>query len=96
MGRAEAVLVSADIGALGIVLRRVGTEGLDRSKFYFATGMLAVLFVWDIPVEFVVPGILGVAAIFIYLLYRLGRMLDRRESIAPPPGAVQFEPDRIG
>jgi hypothetical protein len=84
---AAAVLVGVDAVALGIVLTRVGTEDLDRSKYYFATGMLGILFVWDIPVEFSVPGILLVAAIFAYLLYRLGRTLDQRESTTVPPGA---------
>lgn len=85
---AAVVIVVADVAALLIVLRRVGTEGLDRSKFYFATGMLSVLFVWDILIEFFIPGILGVAAVFAYLLYRLGRTMDRRESRAVPAGVL--------
>jgi len=75
---AVAVVVAANLGALLLILRRVGTEGLDRSKFYFATGMLAVLFVWDIVVEFTVPGILAVSALFVYLLFRLHRTLTKR------------------
>jgi len=77
--------------ALLVILRRVGTEDLDRSKFYFATGMLAVLFAWDIVVEFTVPGILAVSALFIYLLYRLQRTLARRLD-SPVPAAVLGTP----
>lgn len=82
------LLVLIDAGVLAIVLTRVGAEGLDRSKYYFACGMLGVLFVWDVIIEFSVPGILLVAALFAYLLYRLGRTLDRRERAGIPPGAL--------
>jgi len=85
---AGAVLVLIDFGVLLLIRARVGTERLERSEFYFACGMLGVLFVWDIFVEFSVPGILVVAAIFAYLLYRLGRTLDRRESSQVPAGAA--------
>jgi hypothetical protein len=79
-------LVLVCLGALYVILRRVGSDGLDRSKFYFATGMLGILFAWDVLVEFSVPGILLVTAIFVYLLYRLHRTLRARESAAVPPG----------
>ena len=75
---AAAVLVVADLAALGVVLRRVGQVDLDRSKYYFAVGMMSILFVFDGILEFSIPGILGVSAVFAYLLYRLGRTLDRR------------------
>jgi hypothetical protein len=88
---AAALVVAVNAGALLLVLRRVGAEDLDRSKFYFATGMLGVLFVWDIVVEFTVPGILGVSVLFIYLLFRLHRTLTRR--VAPAiPAAVAGTP----
>jgi hypothetical protein len=85
---AALALVAISAGAVGIVLRRVGTQHLDRSEFYFATGMMGALFVWDILVEFTVPGILVVSAVFAYLLYRLHRTLRARESRAVPAGAV--------
>ncbi len=80
------VLVS--LSALWVILRRVGSDGLDRSKFYFATGMLGILFAWDVLVEFSVPGILLVTAVFVYLLYRLDRTLRSRESASVPTGAA--------
>ena len=70
---AGAVLVLITLASLALILRRVGADDLDRSKFYFATGMLGVLFVWDVLVEFSVPGILLVSALFAYLQYRLYR-----------------------
>jgi hypothetical protein len=87
---AAAVVVVANAVALLAVVRRVGTVDLERSEFAFAVGMLVPLFVWDFLIEFSVPGILGVAALFAYLLYRLGRTLERRAA-APttiPPGAM--------
>lgn len=72
------LLVGINAAALALLLRSVGTEGLDRSTFYFATGMLAALFVWDVPVEFSIPGILGVAVLFACLQYALGRRIARR------------------
>ena len=80
------VLVS--LTALLVVVRYVGTVDLDRSKFYFATGMFAALFAWDVLVEFTVPGILLVSALFAYLLYRLHRTLLSRASRPVPPGAL--------
>jgi hypothetical protein len=85
---AAILLVAFALGALYVVLRRVGTEGLERSKFYFATGMLAILFAWDIVAEFSIPGILLVSAVFVYLLYRLHRTLLARESRAVPAGVI--------
>jgi len=87
---AAGIVVAANGGALAIVLRRVGRASLERSEFLFASGMMIPLFVWDVVVEFSVPGILGVAAIFAYLLYRLGRTIDRR--LATGPGAVPAAP----
>ncbi len=75
---AGAIVVAANLGALALILRRVGTMDLEKSKFRFAVGMFAILFVWDIPIEFSVPGILAVSAVFAVLLYRLGRRIDRR------------------
>jgi hypothetical protein len=88
-GRLPAVVaatgfVAIDLFALFLVCTRIGTFGLERSKFWFATGMLGILFLWDVPVEFSVPGILGVAAIMAYLQYRLGRALDARNPPPPP------------
>ncbi len=75
---AALLLVGLNLVVLGYVLRRVGAERLEKSEFYFATGMLAALFAWDVPVDFSVPGILGVAALFAYLQYRLGERIDAR------------------
>jgi hypothetical protein len=82
-GRIPAVAAAGVIAvgngvALAVVVRRAGSEDLDRSKFAFAVGMLVPLFVWDGFLEPAIPGILAVAALFAYLLYRLGRTLDRR------------------
>jgi hypothetical protein len=84
---AGAVLVAVSLATVLLVLRRVGTDGLERSEFYFATGMLGVLFVWDFFVEFTVPGILLVSAAFAYLLYRLNRRLKARAPNPVPAGA---------
>ena len=84
---AAALVVVANLAALGLILRRVGGEDLDRSKFYFAVGMISILFVFDGFVEFSVPGILAVSALFAYLLFRLGRTLDRRAAFPGPPRA---------
>jgi hypothetical protein len=90
---AAVLLVVANVAALGLILLRVGTEDLERSKFYFAVGMISILFVFDGFVELSVPGILAVSALFAYLLFRLGRTLDRRSApeipsrVAVPPSA---------
>jgi len=86
-----AIVVAANTGALALVLRRVGTASLERSEFLFAAGMMIPLFVWDLVVEFSVPGVLGVAAIFAYLLYRLGRTIDQRLA-RPAPAAAPLSP----
>jgi hypothetical protein len=75
-----------------LVLRRVGSTNLARSEFSFAVGMMGVLFVWDVLVEFSVPGILLVAAAFAYLLYRLDRTLRAREGASGPSGARGVPP----
>jgi len=92
-GRAPAVvaglvLVLISGFAIFVVLTRVGTMDLDRSKFYFAAGMLGILFAWDFIVEFSVPGILLVTALFAYLLYRLHRTIEARSAPVVPPGAI--------
>lgn len=91
---AAAFLVLADGAVLVILLRRVGTENLERSEFIFAVGMLSALFVWDGLIELIlVPGILVVTALFIYLLYRLNRTLRSREpSFEVPRGAAGLPP----
>lgn len=76
---AAVFLVLADGGILLVIRRSVGTVDLERSEFYFAAGMLSALFAWDVVIEFIgVPGILGVTAVFIYLLIRLDRTLTAR------------------
>jgi hypothetical protein len=84
---AAAILVTVSLCAILLVLRRVGTEGLERSEFYFATGMLGILFAWDCLIEFAIPGILLVSAAFAYLLYRLHRRLKARAPLEVPAGA---------
>jgi hypothetical protein len=86
------VVLFANLGALTVVLRRVGTEALERSEYYFAVGMFLVLFAWDVVVEFSIPGILAVSALFVYLLYRLHRTLLGREDSLPPVGALGAPP----
>ena len=81
------VFVAFNLTALAIVLRRVGRERLEWSEYYFAVGMLGILFLWDIGVELAIPGILAVTAVFVYFLYRLRRVLLRRELAGPPSGA---------
>ena len=83
-----AVFVLIALGSLAVVLRRVGRVDLERSKFYFATGMMGILFVWDVLVEFSVPGILLVSAFFAYLLYRLHRTLVARQPAGVPSGVT--------
>jgi hypothetical protein len=81
-------LVLVSLAAIYVVLSRVGAVDLERSEFYFAVGMFGILFVWDVPVEFSVPGILLVSALFAYLLYRLHRTIEARSPPAVPAGAV--------
>ena len=79
-----AIFVLIDLGALALVLRRLGADDLEGSKFWFATGMLGILFVWDVAVaEFSVPGIVLVSAVFAYVQYRLGTTLRARGVLAP-------------
>ncbi len=85
------VTVLVDLLALAIVLRYTGTDQPEWTKFYLAAGMLGVLAVWDVIVEFSVPGILVVTAVFLYLLYRLHRTMRSREA-SPPAGAVEPPP----
>ena len=81
---AALLLGAANAGALGLVLRSIGSDGLERSEFLFAVGMMVPLFVWDGVVEFSIPGILVVAAVFAYLLYRLGGSISRRSTTTAP------------
>ena len=89
-GVTAGVFVGIDLGALAFVLGHISPVGLERSEFYFATGMLGLLFLWDVPVEFSIPGILGVAALFGYLQYRLGQRIAERERGNPavPPAVA--------
>jgi len=86
-------LVLANGGALFLILRWVGTEDLERSEFYFASGMMLALFAWDVLLEFVgVPGILAVSAVFVYLLFRLRRTLNARSSTYRAPYGTRAVP----
>jgi len=89
-----AMFVLVNLGVLVYLLRTVGTDRLERSEFQFAVGMLSVLFLWDVLLEFIlVPGILAVTAIFVYVLYRLDRRIAQRESPFPvPDGATGLAP----
>jgi hypothetical protein len=69
--------------ALMVVLRWAGTERPEWAKFYVATGMLGILFAWDVIVEFQVLGILLVSGVFVYFLYWLRRRMLARESMGP-------------
>jgi hypothetical protein len=91
---AAVFLVAANGATLYLILRWVGSEDLERSEFYFAVGMIVALFAWDVLLEFIlVPGILGVDAVFAYLLFRLGRTLARRSpASAIPRGAAGSPP----
>ncbi len=80
------LIVVANAAVLATLLRRVGTEDLERTQFAFAAGMMAILFVWDIPTEFAVPGILGVSLLFALLLYRLNRTVNARAAPTPAVG----------
>ncbi|HYB63022.1 MAG TPA: hypothetical protein VEE86_01185 [Thermoplasmata archaeon] len=83
---AAAVIAGANGAALAVVLWGVGSDDLDRSKFAFAVGMLAPLFLWDAALEFTIPGLVGVALVFAYLLVRLGGVVDRRALSAQASG----------
>jgi len=86
---AAAALVAIDLGTLSIVLRSVGADDLFRSQHRFASGMLGILFFFDVLVEFSVPGILAVAALFGWLHYRLGlRIPDRAPAALIPAGVL--------
>jgi hypothetical protein len=87
---AAGLLILLDGGTLFLILRWVTTDDLERSEFYFAVGMLSALFLWDVLLEFILaPGILAVAAVFIYLLYRLNRTLNARAASSQlPVGAL--------
>jgi hypothetical protein len=80
-----AFVVLIGLLAVTIIVRTAGTERPDWAKFWIATGMLAILFAWDVIVEFQVPGILLVTLAFVYLLYWLRR---RMRLPVPPSGAT--------
>jgi len=78
------LVVLVGVLAVTVVLRWAGTERPEWAKFYLASGMLGILFAWDVIVEFQVLGILLVTAVFIYLLYWLRRrMLAREPGVGP-------------
>lgn len=83
-----ALFVAVELATLAVILRRVGTDDLVLAQYRFSTGMLGVLFVWDIPAEFSVPGILGLAVVFAILQYALGRWIPSGPGATVPPGAV--------
>ncbi len=92
LASASLVLV-ANGGVLVVLLVRVGTQDLERSEFRFAVGMLSALFAWDVLIEFIlVPGILGVTAVFVYLLYRLDRKLKARTNLVKVPVGASWVP----
>jgi len=88
-----ALTVLVGLGALAVILHSAGSEHPEWTKFYLATGMLGILFGWDVIVEFSVPGILLVTACFVYLLYWLRRRMRAREAAATPPLPSAGVPD---
>jgi len=89
---AAAFFVLVNLGTLALLLRTVGTVDLERSKYYFATGMLLALLPWDIIIEFAVPGILVVLAVVLYFQYRLGQRLAARSIGSSVPAGVVSPP----
>lgn len=89
---AAIVLVVAGMLSVLVILRWAGTDRPEWTKFYLASGMLGVLFLWDGIVEFSVPGILLVTAVFVYLLYRLRRSLLAREAVPPSVVGAALHP----
>lgn len=87
-----AFLVVANLAVLWLVLRRTASEGVEATEFWFAVGMLAPLFALDFLFESAIPGILGVTALFAYLLYRLRRALIRRGVLSPRAPTVPPSP----
>lgn len=83
---AAAVLAVAGAVGLAVVVGRAGSEHPDRTRLYLVTGALVPLFAWDVIVEFQIPGLLLVTAVYVYVLYRLrGLVRDRERSSAPVP-----------
>ncbi len=83
---AAGVLVAAGAVAWGLITQGGGGDRPDWVEFHVALGMLGILFFWDVLLEFAIPGILLVTAVFVYFLYRLrGRLTARWR--APPRGA---------
>jgi len=84
-----AVFVAVCAGILAFVLRYCGSLGNSRSKYWFAAGMIGVLFGWDVVLEFIlVPGILLVSfgfGVFLYWLHK--RVEGSSRDVAIPGGA---------
>ncbi len=79
-----AFLFAASAVSMKAILSRVGDRDNELAKLTVVTGFLAVLFMWDVVMEFVaVPGILFVTAPFIYLLVRIRRSVNQRSIVAP-------------
>lgn len=77
-----ALLIFSSALSLFLILRRVGDTDNELAKLATATGFLTALFFWDILIEFIaVPGILFVSAAFIYLLFRMRKMIRLRSSL---------------
>ena len=85
---AAGLLIALDGLALYVLARRIGTVDVERSLYAVAVGMLVPLFLWDAVLEPSVPGILGVAALLAYLLYRLGRTVDARALLVAVPAGT--------
>jgi hypothetical protein len=76
-----------------LILRLADPREPEWTKFYLAVGMLGVLFVWDVVIEFAVPGILVVSLVFLYLLYRLHKELNLRgPSLPRTTGRAELTP----
>jgi hypothetical protein len=75
-----------------IIVRWAGSQRPEWTKWYIATGMLAILFAWDAVLEFAIPGILIVTAALAYMLYRLRQDLLRRDPTPPRPDSPRGTP----
>lgn len=77
---ATLLILSSAVSML-LLVRRVGDTDNELAKLAIVTGLLSALFVWDILIEFIaVPGILFVSAAFIYLLFRMRKLIIQRTS----------------
>jgi hypothetical protein len=89
---AGAILTLGALLAATVLLRFGGNHQPEWTKFYIASGMLGVLFVWDVIIEFQVLGILFVTGAFVYLLYWLRRRLLRADRVSPGAGVPGVQP----